>query len=457
MVENLLSKLLVIPNFLGRAECERLIADLDSRAAVEDLNIYSGRQLPLTPEFTIGDLAEPLALLETARTSQAAAVVVASYLAPEAMDKMGSVKDASGLDELLGVYVVDAFNRAVADAGLIEKLAVFVDAKAIAALQERRRELDNVEGDPAQRLALAWLNIDALQELVFQRGLSKVNRFFRLDTDRRRVVERLSNAPAIEPSLPPFARWLPSGAARERFIDLQFGIRSVFSEAGVRWEFLKSYLPGVAKHLAPAARSAAEALLGGGTRNEDTECALAWMTLQLFLPEDSLPFAALSTSVVKGIRNTQTVTLGDSAPTYFAYLQRLATEFAEPYYGIHIVPNFNDFNVLRYDPGGFFLNHCDSEKLVLVDGRKSYVKWSPRDVSILLYLSDPSTFEGGAVTFSDQHVTVRPQQGMALLFPSDHRFPHGAEPVTKGRRYAIVAWLQCREGGPVGEASPVTW
>ena len=68
----------------------------------------------------------------------------------------------------------------------------------------------------------------------------------------------------------------------------------------------------------------------------------------------------------------------------------------------------------------------------------------PRSLSIIINLN--SEYEGGALVFTDQKKRIIKKlnlsKGSIVFFPSNFLYPHGIEPVTKGKRYSIVAWLQ---------------
>jgi len=97
---------------------------------------------------------------------------------------------------------------------------------------------------------------------------------------------------------------------------------------------------------------------------------------------------------------------------------------------------FEDPQVLRYQPGGWYRAHADSE-LLMPDG-KTWVRGIDRDTSLLLYLNDD--FEGGDLSFVFFDYTHRPVAGDLVFFPSDHRYAHQAQPVGRGLRWAVVSW-----------------
>ena len=83
--------------------------------------------------------------------------------------------------------------------------------------------------------------------------------------------------------------------------------------------------------------------------------------------------------------------------------------------------------LLRYKPGGFYVQHHDA----------SFEQ--PRILTCVVGLN--SDYEGGALTWFDERIRIRPETGRIILFPSNFLFPHSAEPTTSGMRYVIVCWL----------------
>lgn len=88
------------------------------------------------------------------------------------------------------------------------------------------------------------------------------------------------------------------------------------------------------------------------------------------------------------------------------------------------------YNILRYKPGEGCLIHSDT--------------WHRQDVSKrvlsgLIYLN--SDFEGGELVFRRQGITVKPEAGMIVLFPSTFAFPHEVNPVRSGERWTILTWM----------------
>lgn len=129
-----------------------------------------------------------------------------------------------------------------------------------------------------------------------------------------------------------------------------------------------------------------------------------------------------------------------SDPNVQAILARL-----ENLSGIH--RNYSeDLQILRYYPGQFYGVHHD-----YIEADQHRIIGS-RILTIFLYLSDVE--EGGGTNFPDLDITVQPQLGRVLLWPSvldedphrkDFRTDHEALPVIRGVKYGANAWLHQRK------------
>jgi PKHD-type hydroxylase len=67
-----------------------------------------------------------------------------------------------------------------------------------------------------------------------------------------------------------------------------------------------------------------------------------------------------------------------------------------------------------------------------------------RKISVCVFLSDPTTFEGGdlAINCGGKDLVCPKDQGNVILFPSI--LQHKIYPITKGQRHSLVCWV----GGP---------
>jgi prolyl 4-hydroxylase len=109
-------------------------------------------------------------------------------------------------------------------------------------------------------------------------------------------------------------------------------------------------------------------------------------------------------------------------------------------------PNSENLQLLRYEHGQYYQTHND------------YIPYQldrPCGVRILtfyIYLNDVE--EGGGTNFPNLGLTVTPQKGRAVLWPSvyndrpnekDPRSDHQAMPVLKGVKYGANAWIHQRD------------
>lgn len=162
--------------------------------------------------------------------------------------------------------------------------------------------------------------------------------------------------------------------------------------------------------------------------------------------------ASAQQRVDKTIRN---VLVHDSRPVHLqvnSTLQRIVDELIEPFYQLKI--DYWEFpDVLIYPAGGFYVPHNDAEDVVHDEARFVW-EWRrtlDRDISLVWYLNDD--FEGGELVFPPFDLSIRPEAGMVVTFPSTHEFAHAARPVTSGMRYVVATWMAA-VGTPRVQATP---
>jgi len=92
----------------------------------------------------------------------------------------------------------------------------------------------------------------------------------------------------------------------------------------------------------------------------------------------------------------------------------------------------NQIDLLKYEVGGKYEIHIDHGTM------------SNRHLSIIINLNDD--YKGGDLIFTDQKNNeikrLKLGKGSIVFFPSNFMYPHGIQPIIKGTRYSIVAWLQ---------------
>jgi len=89
-------------------------------------------------------------------------------------------------------------------------------------------------------------------------------------------------------------------------------------------------------------------------------------------------------------------------------------------------------SISRYEPGMAFGTHVDD---ALMDGVRT-------DLSFTLFLSDPESYQGGALVIDDAYGEreVKLPAGELFLYPSTTL--HRVAPVTDGVRLAAVGWVR---------------
>ena len=92
--------------------------------------------------------------------------------------------------------------------------------------------------------------------------------------------------------------------------------------------------------------------------------------------------------------------------------------------------NIFDISILKYENTGFYTWHTDHFAAI------------PRTMSCILLLNND--YEGGNLCFrnpdgsGEWEVEVKPNR--MIIWPSNFLYPHTVKPVTKGKRYSVVAW-----------------
>ena len=92
----------------------------------------------------------------------------------------------------------------------------------------------------------------------------------------------------------------------------------------------------------------------------------------------------------------------------------------------------NQIDLLKYRVGGKYEVHID------------HFSTTTRCLSVIINLND--NYKGGDLVFTDQKEIeikrIKLQKNSIVFFPSNFLYPHTIEPILKGTRYSIVAWLQ---------------
>ena len=142
--------------------------------------------------------------------------------------------------------------------------------------------------------------------------------------------------------------------------------------------------------------------------------------------------------LIQNIRDVKGHHLNFDTPTNLFYWNYIKEEIQRLY--LHYKIKFpkmssykiNQIDLLKYEPGNKYEIHTD------------HYTDAPRHLSIILNLNQD--YEGGDLVFTDQKENevkrLKLKERTIVFFPSNFMYPHTIEPITKGTRYSIVAWLQ---------------
>lgn len=141
-------------------------------------------------------------------------------------------------------------------------------------------------------------------------------------------------------------------------------------------------------------------------------------------------------SFKKDIRDAQiyAIPLDDSTEPLYRKIMLISQVVNKDYrFDIDGIPH--PLQLIHYKDGGHYSWHCDN----------NFMKFNRRKISVVVTLSDPSTFEGGDLILNTdgRKFTMDKEQGMVVTFPSF--ILHKVTPVTKGERWSLVSWI---EGSP---------
>lgn len=98
-----------------------------------------------------------------------------------------------------------------------------------------------------------------------------------------------------------------------------------------------------------------------------------------------------------------------------------------PYAARSIKGGEDRMSILKYEKAGFLSEHIDHGT-------------SSRTLSVVLYLNDDYT--GGEINFPHvgNGISVKPEAGSAIFFPSNFVFTHSVNEISDGIRYSLPNW-----------------
>jgi|TARA_E500000318_G_scaffold41135_1_gene39252 predicted 2-oxoglutarate/Fe(II)-dependent dioxygenase YbiX len=138
------------------------------------------------------------------------------------------------------------------------------------------------------------------------------------------------------------------------------------------------------------------------------------------------------------LRNVYGYPLNSNTPTNMFYWNYIKQEIEKLYtyykikFPLMASSKIKQIDLLKYSLGGKYEIHID------------HGTNATRHLSIIMNLNND--YQGGDLIFTDQkHKEIKRLKlgkGSIVFFPSNFMYPHSIQPITKGTRYSIVAWLQ---------------
>lgn len=86
------------------------------------------------------------------------------------------------------------------------------------------------------------------------------------------------------------------------------------------------------------------------------------------------------------------------------------------------VPDF--YTIQKYNVGAYMGPHVDSTDITVVKAPT---------ISIVVYLNDD--YQGGEIEFPKQNISLKPESGSLVIFPSYEPYTHDPKPTTSGDKY----------------------
>lgn len=121
----------------------------------------------------------------------------------------------------------------------------------------------------------------------------------------------------------------------------------------------------------------------------------------------------------------------DNLDWVFRRITNIIINLNKDYFKFNLFGFIEGFQFTHYQaPGGNYKKHVDR-------GKDMYV----RKLSLSVQLSDPNSYEGGNFVLyeGNEPIVLPKEQGKLVAFPS--YVLHEVQPVTKGERYSLVAWI----------------
>jgi SM-20-related protein len=171
---------------------------------------------------------------------------------------------------------------------------------------------------------------------------------------------------------------------------------------------------------------------------EDVLDSAALELLRREMAAEGEPATVLGTTpqhdVTSSARKATRIAVGEAARALVVGLLDRSQGRIEAHFG-RSLGSFEEPQFLRYRPGDYFVAHQDGNTPLVHDESRF------RKVSVVIFLSAPGTFGGGAlVLHADPPLTLAPEPGTLVAFPSETT--HEVLPITYGERLSVVSWYR---------------
>ena len=141
----------------------------------------------------------------------------------------------------------------------------------------------------------------------------------------------------------------------------------------------------------------------------------------------------------KNIRNAFVLNISESFEHYLTLVKLinetlydyLKCKTLNKFIGLSFEFDIEVLQYLKYIPGGHYTAHVD--KFYGCEGEQR-----DRIFTVILYLNDD--YSGGRIKFPYENISLKPDKGSILIFPSTWEYCHLVEPVYRGTRHSMVAW-----------------
>lgn len=96
----------------------------------------------------------------------------------------------------------------------------------------------------------------------------------------------------------------------------------------------------------------------------------------------------------------------------------------------------------RYGPGVGFVAHHD--EVTEAERQRARTNGQPvvgGDITVVVWLSSPESYAGGALFFESPALELRPPRGAVAAFPATRDYIHGVRPIESGERTTVIMRL----------------